>query len=236
MKRAHYISLSLSLLFLLISIPGGDIIIRADSSNIEGKGITVRDIDGNVYRTVRIGSRLWMAENLKVTHYRDGTPIPNVYDNEKWPRANNGAYCMVDDSLEYKDVYGLLYNYHAVNDSRGLSPEGWHVPTADEWRELIDYLGGEDRAGGKMKEFASNLWKITPPGASNESGFSALPAGGRGQFGSPSDLGDYGTWWSSTSHDSFYAWHWGLFPDNNRIRFNPGHKSSGFSVRCIKDR
>ena len=100
---------------------------------------------------------------------------------------------------------------------------------------LINYLGGKEIAGVKIKDNISNLWKSKNTYATNESGFSGLPAGGRGQFGSAGDVGYYATWWSSTSYDSLYAWHWGLYPDKASIRSNPGHKASGFSVRCIKD-
>lgn len=230
------VAIGLGVLFVFITSFGEENTINNESTYLQEKIETVTDIDGNVYRTVTIGKQVWMAENLKVTHYRDGTLIPNVYDNDRWPHAKNGAYCMVDnDSTEYKDTYGLLYNFYAVNNSRGLSPEGMHVPTAIEWRKLIEYLGGNDVAGGKMKDISSNLWKIPTPGSSNESGFSGLPAGGRGRLGSAGDVGYYATWWSSTSYDSIYAWHWGLYSDKNNIRFNPGHKASGFSVRCVKD-
>lgn len=197
---------------------------------------TVTDIDGNVYQTVRIGGQIWMTENLRVTRYRDGTPIPNVYDNDEWPNAGEGACCMVrNDSMEYKQTYGVLYNFHAVTNEHGLCPEGWRVPTEQECRALIEYLGGHRIAGGKIKDNTTRLWKNRNTVATNESGFSGLPAGGRGQFGSPGDVGYYATWWSSTSTDAVYAWHWGLYPDKPGIRANPGHKSSGFSVRCIKD-
>jgi len=156
--------------------------------------------------------------------------------NDQWSLLTTGAYCLdKNDPSAYIKTYGVLYNFYAVSDSRGLSPKGWHVPTAKEWRELIEFLGGEDLAGGKMKNIQSNLWKKPNPGASNESGFSALPAGGRGRLGSPGDVGYYATWWSSTADDSTYAWHWGLYPDKVNIRYNPGHKASGFSVRCVKD-
>ena len=196
---------------------------------------TVEDIDGNRYRTVRIGKQIWMAENLKVTHYRDGTPIPNVYDDEKWQYATDGAYCMVrNDSIQYKHTYGVLYNYYTITDDHNLCPIGWHVPTKDECMELIDYLGGHHIAGKKIKDNLRGLWKSKQSEATNESGFSGLPAGGRGRLGSPGDVGYYATWWSSTSTDSLYAWHWGVFPDKPKIRSNPGHKASGFSIRCIK--
>jgi uncharacterized protein (TIGR02145 family) len=205
-------------------------------SIVELSDSTVTDIDGNVYHTIKIGTQVWMVENLKVTHYRDGTPIPNVYDNDEWQYATNGAYCMVNnDSIEYKNIYGLLYNYYAVNSSHYLCPEGWHVPSEAECLTLINYLGGKDVAGCKIKDNSSNLWNNKNACATNKSGFSGLPAGGRGKLGSPGDVGYYTTWWSSTSHDSLYAWHWGLYPDKPGIRSNPGHKASGFSVRCIKD-
>jgi uncharacterized protein (TIGR02145 family) len=201
-----------------------------------GSAETVTDIDGNVYRTVKIGDQVWMAENLKVTHFRDGTPIPNVNESDIWQKAANGAYCSVDnDSTEYKNTYGLLYNFYAVSSSRNLCPEGWHVPSESECMRLIAFLGGIQAAGGKIKDNSSNLWKNKNSYAGNESGFSGLPAGGRGRIGTVGDVGYYATWWSSTEYDSSYAWHWGLYPDRAAIRSNPGHKASGFSVRCIKD-
>lgn len=198
---------------------------------------TVEDIDGNIYKTVKIGDQIWLKENLKVTHYRDGTPILNVYENDKWSHATDGAYCMVNnDSIEYKKTYGLLYNFYALTNSHKLCPEGWHVPTQEECMELINYLGGHHIAGKKIKENRGNTWKNQNSEATNESGFSGLPSGGRGRLGSPGDVGYYATWWSSTSTESLYAWHWGVFPDKPGIRSNPGHKASGFSVRCTKDK
>jgi len=197
---------------------------------------TVMDIDGNIYHTINIGKQKWMAENLIVTHYNDETNIPLETDNDKWSKMTTGAYCVSEiNKKNYIDTYGVLYNFYAVIDSRELCPDGWHVPTAQEWETLIDYLGGAKIAGGQMKKTDSNLWKVTIRNANNNSGFSAIPAGGRGRFGGIEEIGNYATWWSSTTEDSIYSWHWGLYPDKNEIRFNPGHKASGFSVRCIKD-
>jgi uncharacterized protein (TIGR02145 family) len=197
---------------------------------------TVIDFDGNVYRTVKIGTQIWMAENLKVTHYRNGTPIPNIFDNERWAKSTPGAYCFVDnDSVEYKKIYGVLYNFYAVNNKNNLCPEGWHIPSESECLTLINYLGGKNIAGCKIKDNSLNLWLSEKSCATNESGFSARPAGGRGRLGSSGDVGNFATWWSSTSCDSTYAWHWGLYPDKSSIRRNPGHKASGFSVRCLKN-
>ena len=197
---------------------------------------TVKDIDGNVYKTIRIGDQTWMAENLKTTHYSDGALIPIVPEQGAWSRLKTGALCWYEnDPLSYKDVYGALYNSYAVADSRKLCPPGWHVPTIAEWQELEDYLGGRNEAGDKMKDVDSNLWKTPHPGANNSSGFAAVPAGGRGRMGSFGEKGRYATWWASTADSADFAWHWGLHPDQAATRSNPGHKASGFSVRCVKD-
>ncbi|MBU1099422.1 MAG: fibrobacter succinogenes major paralogous domain-containing protein [Bacteroidetes bacterium] len=195
---------------------------------------SLSDIQGNVYKTIKIGNQVWMAENLKVTCYKNGDQIPRVQSEEPWSELTTGAYCLNEETDNYWSTYGVLYNYFVINDMRGVAPEGWHIPTRDEWLELENYLGGQAVAGGVMKDVQSGLWAKAND-ASNTSGFSALPAGGRGRKGYPDDVGYYATWWTSTSHDSLYAWHWGVHPDKNNTRRNPGHKASGFSVRCIKD-
>ena len=203
---------------------------------VNNRAETVIDIDGNVYHTVKIGTQIWTVENLKVTHYKDGSNIPEVKnDEERWSDLTTGALCWYDDNPNmYKNKYGALYNYYSIKNEKGLCPEGWHVPTTDEWKIMIDYLGGVDKAGSYMKLTTEGTWQNVE-GMSNKSGFSAVPAGGRGRIGASSEGGNYATWWSSTSYDSLYAWHWGLHPDNGKIRFNPGHKNSGFSIRLVKD-
>ncbi|UCH10181.1 MAG: fibrobacter succinogenes major paralogous domain-containing protein [Fidelibacterota bacterium] len=229
---------ALGVALLAIVPPGthGRVIAGSQPAYHQAQSDTVIDIDGNVYHTVAIGSQLWLVENLRVTHYRDGTAIPEVSVSNDWSSLTTGAFCEPEpDSSAGREAYGLLYNFHAVNDSRELCPEGWHVPTAEEWRTLIETLGGDEEAGGSMRDTGSGLWRTPVPGSTNASGFSALPAGGRGRFGGAGEVGRYATWWSSTPHDDSFAWHWGLHPDRNSIRYNPGHKASGFSVRCIKD-
>lgn len=188
------------------------------------------------YPAVTIGNQVWMAENLGVTQYRDGTHIPLVAESDQWSRLSSGAYCLpaLSSSTQAASL-GLLYNFYAVADPRGLCAEGWHVPTAQEWHVLIEYLGGPEVAGAKLKDPRPGVWKIEVPGTSNSAGFSALPAGGRGQLGDPGEVGYYATWWSSSPHDDTYSWHWGLHPNSHAIRFNPGHNASGFSVRCVRD-
>lgn len=196
---------------------------------------TVTDIDGNVYQTVKIGDQCWMKENLKVTHYRNGDAIPNVTGDD-WSGLFTGAYCDYDNNEGNVAVYGRLYNWYAVDDSRGLAPEGWHVPSENEWQTLADYLGGEAVAGGKMKEVGIVHWLSPNTGATNESGFTALPGGYRFDVGNFSDMNIYAIFWSSTEFDFSSAWSHGL---NNAyeglIPFDDNFKQFGFSVRCVKD-
>jgi uncharacterized protein (TIGR02145 family) len=139
---------------------------------------TVTDIDGNIYHTVTIGTQVWMVENLKTTKYRNGDPIPNVTGNA-WAALTTGAYCWYNnDAATYKATYGALYNWYAVADSRNIAPTGWHVPTDAEWTTLTTFLGGESVAGGKLKETGTNHWTSPNTGATNETGFTALPGGG----------------------------------------------------------
>ena len=142
----------------------------------------VTDIDSNVYHAVTIGTQVWTTENLKVTHYRNGDQIPNITDDTQWSILTTGAYCNFNNDLNYVTSYGRLYNWYAVDDSRNIAPDGWHVPSHTEWQTLIDYLGGEDSAGVKMREIGQEHWHWVEGNqtiATNESGFLALPAGER---------------------------------------------------------
>jgi uncharacterized protein (TIGR02145 family) len=232
--------INVTLLFSIAILAVGNserIVTSGNVASRQAKARSVEDIDGNIYTTVRIGEQIWMAENLRTTTYRNGKKIPHVEDNEEWSSTVTGAYCYPD--LEFStetQAYGFLYNFIAVNDCNGLCPEGWHVPSMDEWRELANYLGGINVAGGKLKSTDTRTWNIQVEGTTNESGFTALPAGGRGRVGGAGEVGNYATWWSSTVDDFLYAWHWGLHPDKHQIRANPGHVLSGFFVRCVKDR
>jgi len=177
-----------------------------------------------------------MAENLRTTRFRDGSAIPFIPDQPAWSELSVGAFCRPAlGPAKDPDLFGLLYNHHAVSDSRGLCPDGWHVPDVEEWRNLVEYLGGFEVAGLRMRDLESGQWEVTLPKAENRIGFSGIPAGGRGRLGAASDVGYFATWWASTASDSDHAWHFGLHPDNPVIRSNPGHKASGFSVRCVQD-
>ncbi len=196
----------------------------------------VRDRDGNLYRAVRIGAQVWMAQDLRVTRYRDGSPLSLTTDDAKWRDATTGAYCWYEnDRAGYRAMYGALYNFHAVTDARGLCPAGWHVPSDAEWAALVKRMGGPRVAGGKLKDTLASHWSRPNRGATNRSGFGGLPGGGRARAGWFGDRGSHGTWWSATEEDTAYAWHVGLDHGNAGVSRNAGHKASGFCVRCVKD-
>jgi uncharacterized protein (TIGR02145 family) len=156
----------------------------------------VTDYDGNVYKTVKIGTQEWTAENLNVEHYRNGDPIPQVQDKDEWAKLTTGAWCYYANTSENGKIYGKLYNWYAINDSRGLAPAGWHIPSDAEWTTLTDYLGGTTKekneggikywiievVGGKLK--ATTLWDSPNTGATNSSGLTAFPGGFRDYNGS----------------------------------------------------
>ena len=194
----------------------------------------MRDIDGNTYNTVSIGFQCWTKENLKVTKYNNGKPIPTGLNSSAWRDARFGAYTIYNNDNANDEIYGKLYNWFAVADNRGLCPTGWHVPTNAEWITLTTFLGGESVAGGKMKS-TSSLWSAPNTDATNSSGFTALPGGCRGSGGSFSGIRNYPFFWSATEDDSNYAWNRGLYGYNGIVTRDNYGKQSGYSVRCLRD-
>jgi len=204
----------------------------SDYSNSIGLGF-VSDTDGNTYQTVKIGAQLWMAENLKVTQYRSGETIPNVTDTTAWGGLTTGAYCFYNNDANNANTYGSLYNWYAFVDSRNIAPEGWHVPDKSEWQTLVDYLGN---AGGKMKETGTEHWNAPNSGATNESGFTALPGGFRwGGDSNFSNMGLNALFLSTTEKDNNVVWC--LMLDHNfpEAHWEAYFKRTGFSVRCVRD-
>ena len=198
---------------------------------------TVSDGDGNTYSTVTIGTQVWMAENLKTTRYNDGTAILPVPLNYVDFNSATPGYCWYNnDDVTNKSTYGALYNWLAVNTGK-LCPTGWHVPTNAEWATLINYLGGEVVAGGKMKETGTTHWKSPNLGATNSSGFSALPGGRRFYDGNFSYLGEDGLWWSSTDNHFINAGFLYIKSSENGLLYNTIWEDVRmcFSVRCLKD-
>lgn len=201
---------------------------------------TLPDIDGNVYNTMTIGTQTWMAENLKTTKYNDKTVIPLVTDKSAWAALSTSGRCWYNNDAEtYKSIYGGLYNWYVVdaasNGGKNVCPTGWHVPTDTEWTTLTTFLGGENVAGGKMKETSTARWQSPNIGATNESGFTAIPGGGRYYDGTFSSIGSIGCWWSSTELLATTARGRYLYYDYILIYRGSGSKLDGFSVRCVKD-
>jgi uncharacterized protein (TIGR02145 family) len=195
---------------------------------------TVKDINGNVYKTVSIGKQVWMAENLKTTKYNDGTAIPLVADDKAWAALTTPAFCWYNNDIANKEVYGAMYNWFTVNTNK-LCPTGWRVPTDAEWTTLTTYLGGKNVAGGKLKEAGTIHWKSPNTGATNESGFTALPSGSRATNGSFHFLGEGGTCWSSKEYDASNAWFRSITYDYSVITNFYGRNQAGWSVRCLQD-
>ena len=206
------------------------------------------DQDGNVYQTIIIGTQEWMMENLKVTHYRNGDNIPTGHSNSDWKTLSTGAYCAFDDNESNADTYGYLYNWYAVDDSRNIAPEGWHVPTDDEWKTLEMHLGmSQSEADGtgwrgtnEGSKLAGNadLWNndcLENNAEFGTSGFTALPGGFRSR-----SSGSYGTtgytcyFWSSTGNESDDAWSRGLHNSRSDVDRYYDNKRHGFSVRCVR--
>jgi uncharacterized protein (TIGR02145 family) len=218
------------------------------STEPKGTSTTVTDVDGNVYTTVKIGEQWWMAENLRVTHYRNGEAIVNLTDNDTLEGTSTGALCAYDNDTNNVYIYGYLYNGFAIENNRNIAPTGWHVPTDEEWKELemnlgmsrseadeSDYRGTDE--GGKLKETGTSYWNSPNAGATNESRFSALPGGYRynneGVFGGLNL--NTGFWSSTESEDSTYLAYRYLAYDHSDIYRSFRYKTFWFSVRLTKD-
>jgi len=213
---------------VMVNFAGG-----SDDGVVE-KDLVKTLVNLNVFDTsgIKIGSQRWMRKNLDVTAYRNGDPIPNVTGNDDWRNLSTGAYCDVNNNPANSPTNGRLYNRWAMGDSRGLCPTGWHIPSDDEWTTLMNYLGGGDVAGGKMKESGYAHWYQPNTGATNSSGFTAIPAGYRDGFdGSFCTVGIYGLWWSTgPTHDL-----WFNFNEDSSLGNTDSNAGEGHSVRCIHD-
>jgi uncharacterized protein (TIGR02145 family) len=199
---------------------------------------SVTDIDGNTYKTITIGTQTWMAENLRTTKYRNNEVIPNVTDATAWGNASSGAYCNFNNTknIDTIAIYGRLYNWFAVGDSRNIAPVGWHVPTDAEWTMLTDYLGGWSDAGGKLKETGITHWRTPNTGATNESGFTAISADSRNSVGFfYNDWDQSITLWSSTKRNLTDAWKIDMSWETTEVWRSSAYFSDGYAVRCVKD-
>jgi uncharacterized protein (TIGR02145 family) len=214
-------------------------VVQEKPSTIGIPGPNITDAENNTYKTVTIGTQTWMAENLKVTKYNDGTAIPNITDNTQWSQLSTGAWSYYNNDVANNAKYGKLYNWYAVskisNGNKNVCPTGWHVPTDAEWTVLTEYLGSASVAGGKMKEVGTTSWNSPNTDATNTSLFTGLPGGFRYNDGSFNSIGNFGYWWSSTEDSTINAWFRYLGSANGVAGRNDGTKSIGLSVRCLRD-
>jgi uncharacterized protein (TIGR02145 family) len=219
-----------------------------ESTNVMGISCpgtpTVKDIDGNTYNTVQIGTQCWTKENLKVTKYRDRSVIPldesggtaGNGTGRTWSTRTTGARTVYGHNATNLANYGYLYNWYAVADTNGVCPNGWHVPSDSEWTTLTNYLGGESVAGGKMKTDGTTYWNSPNIGGTNESGFSILPGGFRYESGVFSSIRDYAIFWSVTKTNDTHAWYRSKSNIGTGLgRGNGRWMIAGASIRCLKD-
>ncbi len=201
---------------------------------------SIMDQEGNVYKTILIGTQEWMSENLNTSIYRNGDEIQTDLDNETWSNTTSGAWTHYHDDASLSCPYGKLYNWYACTDTRQVCPVGWHVPSDNEWSTLINHLGGEALAGGKMKttgtiETETGLWYTPNVEVTNSVGFSGLPGGFRSSDGGYYTQGTIGAFWNSTDFDEFVAWSQSLNNSSASSGKPPLSKKYGISVRCLRD-
>lgn len=196
----------------------------------------VWDVEGTPYSVRQIGSQVWTCSNLKVRHFRNGDPIPLITDKQIWYYNTAPACCYYKNDSANIDSYGLLYNFAAVSDPRGICPEGWHVPSVWDWELLIDTLGGSAVAGGKLKEIGNCHWAKPNTQATDSTAFMGLPGGYRSLWGDYGSMKYYGYYWSSTPAIEGEAYHYYLSYDTENIcRCYVYAYNAGFSIRMIHD-
>lgn len=233
--KKKYLMLSLT----VITLAAFTILISSFKNNTEEKPQkiegTVTDIDGNVYKTIKIGNQIWMAENLKTTKYNDGTPIPNIKDSNSWKSFTSGAQCDYDNNPENAKVYGKLYNWHAVNSGK-LCPKGWHVPAEKEWNEVLwGFYNWDIPLGAKLKEVGTAHWNEPNTGATNISGFTALPGGYRESSGKFLYINKIGQFWTTKETSDKSANGFNMQYNGANVWTVTRSKNMAASVRCIKD-
>jgi len=197
----------------------------------------VIDIDGNSYKTIQIGDQIWMAENLRVTKYSNGDALPNVKDNTEWGIQTDGAYCNYNntENLDTIATYGRLYNWYAAADPRNIAPKGWRVATVQDYVTLFDYIGGTENTAHKLKESGTLHWN-EPNDSDNRTGFIALPAGWRLMNEATDQLSFYAIFLTSDASSETHANKWTIACWNeNKIYYGVNLKSTGYSIRCIKE-
>lgn len=227
------IQIGLIILFFAGCKKNGDSV-PDDGSLLTGQSAALSDIDGNTYKTLAVGTQIWMAENLKTTKYNDGTAVPIVTDNTAWEKLSTPAYCWYNNNVANKNTYGALYNYYTLTSGK-LCPTGWHVPNPFEWLVLVQYVG-EGLSANRLKEAGTKHWLIPNKSVTNDTGFTALPGGYRGPFdGLFFDLGDNGIWWAAPVIGLNNAYGRRMGGQTVGCYEVITEKGIGLSVRCLKD-
>src|SRR6056297_699411 len=209
---------------------------------------SVQDYDGNWYHTVPIGNQCWMKENMRVTHYEDGTEIPHVTGNTEWSDVTetDKAWCYYDNSDSLGNIYGALYTWAAAMNGatssnnnpsgvQGVCPDGWHLPSYNEWDDLVFFISNDGYTGNEGSVLKSLYGWNSGGNGTDDYGFSGLPGGCRYGIGAFYDVGDHGRWWSATEHPTGRAWYRGLYYNDEGFRRSSFHKKTGLSVRCLRD-
>jgi len=227
---------SLLLGFLIIAFNSCEVTEPVLNPDYTGQIGQVADVEGNVYKTIGIGSQIWMAENLKTTLFNDNSPIPIILKDSIWAHIRSPAYCWYNnDSTTNKKLYGALYNFYTIETGL-LCPTGWHVPDVSEWNTLAAFLGGNEIAGGKLKDYYTPYWKGPNLCIANNFGFRALPGGGRRNItGRFFGIRERGYWWTSRSDNYSQAFSRSMSHESTELDRFLTNKKYGFSIRCIKD-
>jgi len=202
----------------------------------------VFDIDSNKYATIKIGQQTWMAENLRTSRYANGDTIQNCTEALEWINLTSGSWAHFNNNSSFNLLHGKLYNWYAVNDQRNICPTGWHVPSDEEWSLLLNFLGGSNSAGHKLKSRLNGAWATEYQGQtgvghdpSNESGFSAIASGSRGTNGQFILMTYRGSFWSTMEYNTTEAFYREIFWNGDGIGRYNDKKTDGYSCRCIKD-
>lgn len=195
---------------------------------------TLIDQEGNIYKTIVIGGQKWMAENLKTSTYRNGDAILTLNPSQ-WSSTNSGAWLYYNNNASYECPYGKIYNWYTVVDSRNVCPIGWHVPSLQEWNTLINSLGGEMIAGGKLKSTGLDHWSLFNEQATNESGFSSLPGGASGSSADTYFLGESAYFWTTSVVNAFVVSGIKMYSTDGSAGEIQNPRTEGMSIRCIED-
>lgn len=212
--------------------------VNVNEQPTKGFGADITDVDGNVYKTVYIGTQHWMAQNLKVSKFNDGTSIPFISNVNQWSDLTSPAYTLYENNPLYNSMFGKLYNWFSINNidqNKNVCPTGWHIPSDVEWTILDNYLGGELVSGGKLKEIGTTNWLQPNNGATNEFDFTGLPGGYMNTLDGLRNLGYYGYYWSSSPYNSLNGWIRYLVNDKANFYRITANKKFGFSIRCLRD-